>query len=258
MKIIFSFISVLALFSFDLVAQGVGGGGGRTGFSAPPAVGFANNGLISSNTRYGSKMGRQEMTYEDALIEYQKMEGSPFLGNGEITVDLVYYTDSILKGIDILYDLYNEEMIVRKEDESTIILDPMYYRSFSFKTKSGKTETYKRVNTNDFLKFYHILFENEDFTFCSEWVVSVIKNTRHVPGQDIPESKFFKRKKYFIITDDKTYKVKLANGAAIENLPVEYQKKVPALMKRIKLKKLKNEKHYLTLMNAFKEEVDRP
>src|SRR5690606_5890044 len=83
---------------------------GQSGGGLAAHVPSYNTGLISSKERFGSIYNNGMVGYDDILQEYGSIEGSPFLHGGEIIVDLVFYTDSIIKDLPIRYDLYNNEV----------------------------------------------------------------------------------------------------------------------------------------------------
>ncbi len=216
---------------------------------APPMQFGSNDGLISSNHRFDSKAPKGEISYEEALAEYEKIQGSPFLHGGYITVDLTTAKDSILKSVTILYDLYNQEIVAKPKKGGTIILDQLYYKGFIYNNK-GIEEIYLRVHPAD-LKFYKVLFQNEDFIFCKADKISISDDTRYIPGQDSKSKKFVSQTRYYIYNGKKVNEVILKNELLVNHLPNKYKSKVQRIKRKLNIKKLKKEKDYLLLMDEF-------
>lgn len=160
----------------------------QTSSSLPQVSGAMNNGLISGDNRYNSIAAKGEISYEEAIGEYEMIGGSPFLHGGEITVDLITANDSILKSVTIQYDLYNQELVAKPKKGEFIVLDQIHYKGFIYNNK-GVEENYLRIHPAD-LKFYQVLFQNEDFIFCKLDEITVLDDTRHVPGQEIKKAGF--------------------------------------------------------------------
>ena len=213
---------------------------GQTGFT---------NGLINTNNRYNSIPAKGDISYGEALKEYEMISGSPFLHGGEITVDIIMANDSILKSTTILYDLYNQEVIVKQKNGNTIILDQLHYKGFIYNNK-GVEEKYFRIHPTD-RKFYLILFQNEDFIFCKLDEKSVVDDSRHVPGQEMKKKRFSSRTNYYMYSGKEVNKTFLKNELLVNYLPNKYKSKIYKLKRKLKIKKLKKEKDYLLLMNEF-------
>ena len=206
---------------------------------------------MSSNDRYESKYWKGEISYDEARVEYNSVAGSPYLHGGEIIVDLIYYNDSIIKDIAILYDLYNNEIIAKTEDDKTIVLDQIYYKGFTY-SGNGEKEVYTRAHPTE-NELYKILFQNEAFIFCQKLKTSIQKETRHVPGLDLKDKKFVHRESYYIVKEKTANKVTLKKEELISYLPWEYQQQVKGIKKELGIKKLKKEKDYIMVMKAFVE-----
>lgn len=218
---------------------------------AQQASGGGNDGLIGTNQRYNSIMPKGEISYDEALGEYKNINGSPFLHGGEITVDLILNNDSIVKSINILYDLYNHELITKINYEKVIILDQLYYTGFIYDNK-GKEETYLRLLASEFKFTYNlVLFQNEDFIFCKSNRINLIEDARHVPGKDSKDKRFVSQTKYYISKGKEVNEVHLKKEELINHLPNKYKGKVNSLKRKLGIKKLKKEKDYLLLMQEF-------
>lgn len=208
-----------------------------------------NSGLISTNNRYGSIHNKGFISYEEVMKEYENIDGSPYLYGQEIIVDFISQADSLVKNVPILYDLYNNEIIAKKKDGSTIVLDQKYYKGFIYKNE-GREETYLRAKADD-LTFYHILFRTQDFVFYKTNKVRLEKDDRRVPGVETPTQKFVQKAKYFILQNGKTQPVKLRNGEAMSYFPKKYSAQIIRLKKKFKIKKIRKEKDYIKIINAL-------
>lgn len=240
---IFFFLSTCITLCFSQSTGVTVGAGG-----AVPNIG-QSNGLISGNHRFESIPGNQEITYQEALLEYKKIKGSPFLHGGEITVDIISHEDSIYKNVNILYDLYNNEVIVKQKDGGEIILNQTYYKGFTYNNK-GTIETYKRVHPTD-SRYYQILFQNKDFSFCKEIKTTIEDASTYIPSDDSVRKTFTHRKRHLIVHKKVALYSKLRKDGLIPNLPFKYRKLVPQLKKELKIKRLNKEKDYIRLMEAF-------
>jgi hypothetical protein len=239
----FLLLSVLLL----TAVQSVPGQSGGT--LATPRVSAANNGLISSNTRYGSTAGNQEISYETALLQYESIGGSPFLHGGEIVVDFITASDSLLKDVRIRYDSYNQEIIVHREDGTTMVLDQRYYKGFLYQ-QEGTVEHYARLRPNDPM-FYQVLFAAADFVFCKKDKTTVIADTRYVPGQENKSQKFFHDTEYFVLRGSTLTPVSLAKEGLIDFLPPAYQTQVPRIKEQLKIRRLSKERDYITVLQEI-------
>ena len=248
MKNLFSVFFFILAFATCCFSQNAGATLGAGG--AVPNLG-QSNGLISGNHRFESIPGNLEITYQEALLEYAKIKGSPFLHGGEITVDIISHEDSIYKNVTILYDMYNNEVMVKRKKGDDIILNQAYYKGFTYNNK-GTIETYKRVHPTD-SRYYQILFENKDFSFCKEIKTSVDDYTTHIPSDTGLKKTFVHRKKHLIVHRKTVLYGKLKNGGMVPKLPFKYRKLVPKLKKELKIKRISKEKDYIRLMEAFPE-----
>ena len=215
---------------------------------APSSFGV-NDPMTGGGHRYKSIPPKGEISYEEALREYENFDGSPFLHNGDLKVDLIAYNDSVYKSVTILYDLFNQELMVRPEKEEIIILDQIHYKGFIYNHK-GVKEKYMRVQPLD-VKFYNILFQNEDFIFCKLDHLSVSEDTRYIPGQESKKKKFVSRTKYYISDKKEINEVYLKNELVVNRLPNKYKSQIYKIKNKLNIKKLKKEKDYLLLMNEF-------
>lgn len=216
-----------------------------------PSIGTGSDKLVSSKTRYGLNAGGAN-SYEEALAGYEELNGSPFLYGKEIMVDIVLHNDSLLEQVPLLYDVFNNELIIQTKKEETLILDKAYYKGFNYKA-DGIEEQYRRVNPQKPFIFYKVLYRNDDFIFCAQAKATIRENDQIVPGQESLKKEFVRRKSHFIISNRKANKAKLRKGALITHLPEKYQLQVNDLKKKLKLKKLNKEKDYVRLMEEFKE-----
>jgi len=241
----YGFLLISLLISTICFGQtGASGSGGAT------APGY-NNGLISTNNRYNSSNSKGYISYEEVVQEYSGIDDSPYLHGGEITVDIISLTDSVFKNVLIKYDLYNNEVVVKKKDGSTIVLDQKFYKGFIYK-KNKKEERYMRLKAND-NTFYRVFFRTNDFAFYKHHKTRIEKVSRHVPGLEIKPQKFVQIKEYFVLRDQASLSVKLAHGEPISYFPKDYAKQVPAIKKKLKIKKLRKEKQYIKIIEAFSE-----
>lgn len=238
------------LFFSTLIFTAAHGANGQSGGTlSTPRVSAANNGLISSNTRYGSAAGKQEISYETALVQYESIGGSPFLHGGEIVVDFITARDSLLKAVRIRYDNYNQEIIVHQEDGTTMVLDQRYYKGFVY-SHEGAVEHYARLRPND-PTFYQVLFAREDFVFCKKDKTTVIADTRYVPGQENKSQKFFHNTEYFVLRGSTLAPVSLAKEGLVDLLPPAYQTQVPQVKEQLKIRRLSKEDDYIRVLQAI-------
>ena len=207
-----------------------------------------NNGLISTSDRYNSSASKGYVSYEEVLEEYNGIDGSPFLHNGEILVDLIFCTDTIFKDITIKYDQYNNEILAKK-DGKFIVLDQKFYKGFIYQN-GKKEETYLLLEGNG-LSFHKVLFQADDFIFFKTNRTTLEKVDRHVMGLETNPKKFVQRPDYYVIKNKETFYVKLRNGEAMTHFPEAYASQVPGLKKRLRVKKLRKEKDYMKIINAF-------
>jgi len=246
MKKLLPTLLVLAFFSSSVFGQLVpnrNSGSGTVANLGQP------NGLISGNHRFETIPSKQEITYQEALAEYEKIKGSPFLHGGKITVDLISHKDSIYKNVTILYDLYNNEVIVKQQLGEDIILNQAYYKGFTY-NNDGIIETYLRVHPSN-SQYFQVLFQNKDFAFCKEIKTAVEESSIYIPSDDGVKQSFTHRKRHLIINKKLVLYGKLRNEGLIENLPFKYRKLVPKLKKELKIKRINKEKDYLKIMEAF-------
>lgn len=208
-------------------------------------------GLVPSKTRYGLTTSGAN-SYEEALENYKELNGSPFLHGEEMIVDLVLHNDSLLEQVPMLYDVYNNELVARTKKGEIVILDKAYYKGFNREVDGVKIQ-YRRVNPQNPLVFYRVLYQNEDFVFCSQVKVVINDNKQYAPGQESLKKEFSKKRSHFLISNRKAKKVKLRKGALLTNLPEKYQLQVNDLKKKLKIKKLNKEKDYVRLMHEFEE-----
>lgn len=227
---------------------------GQSGGGAPSHVTSYNNGLNSTYDRYSSSHNKGFVDYEQILQEYKNIEGSPYLYGGEIIVDLIIYTDSVIKNVPIRYDLYNNEVIVKKEDGSTIVIDQNFFKGFIYKN-DGQEETYSRLKAND-NTFYQVLFRADEFVFYKTNKTKIEKVDRHVPGLDSKQQKFVQRPEYFVMQRQFVHPVKLRNEEVMTYFPKEYTAQVAKLKKKLKIKKLNKEKDYIKIISAFEDPED--
>jgi hypothetical protein len=222
---------------------------GQSGGGAPSHVPSYNNGLTSTYDRYNSIHNKGLVDYEVILKEYENIDGSPYLHGGEILVDLIIYNDSIIKDVPIKYDLHYNEVIAKKEDGSTIVIDQNFFKGFVY-NNNGNKESYFRLRVSD-NTFYRVLFRMDDFVFYKNIKTRIEKVDHHVPGLDTKQQKFVQRQEYFVMQRQFVHPVKLRKEEAITYFPKEYADQIPTLKKELKIKKLNKEEDYLKIINEF-------
>lgn len=247
MKYIYLFIILLS------TTITFGQSGGQTA-GASAQIQNPNTGLISSSNRFGSIHNKGFISYDEVIKEYKSIGGSPYLYKGEIKVDMIFINDSILANIPVRYDLYNDEIITKKEDGSNMVLDQSYYKGFIY-NNDGKKEVFMRLEADNYT-FHRVLFMTEDFIFYKTHQVKLVKNERHVPGLDAASQSFVLYPKYFVMKKGASRQVRLRNGEAMSYFPLEYSVQVPKLKRKLKIKKLRKEEDYVRVIAAF-ENVDK-
>lgn len=219
------------------------------GLQALPAGVNTNNGLMSSNSRYGSINGKGVVSYEEALKEYEEIDDSPFLHGGDIVVDIISNKDSVFHDVIIKYDIYGEELIVIGEDGTTMILDQRYYKGFVYDNE-GEKEFYLRLQPRE-LRYYQVLFKDNDFIFCKKIKTTIVAETRHVPGQDIKPKKFNHNADYYVMHNTALIGVRLKKGTAVEYFPSSYRQQVPRVKNELKIKRLNKEEDYIRVLREI-------
>jgi hypothetical protein len=207
------------------------------------------SGLLSDSNRYPSKHSKGYISYEEVLLEYEDFDGSPFLHGKEITVDLIQSDGEIFTGVTILYDLYNFEIIVKMPSKENVILDKAYYTGFSYHN-NGQVEHYERVFDGQ-IKYFKVLYKNEDFSFLSNQKIRITDGGTYVPGNELPKRKFMGFMSHYIVTKKTIDEVSLKNEKLINYLPPKYKSQISRIKKKLKLKKLKKEADYISVMNAL-------
>lgn len=237
---------VLFIFLFALsncIGQSQGG--------APSHIPSYNNGLNSTYDRYNTIHNKGLIDYEDILKEYENIDGSPFLHGGEIIVDLIIYNDSLIKDVPIKYDLHNNEVIAKKEDGSTIVIEQNFFKGFVY-NNNGEDEFYSRLRVGD-NTFYRVFFRINEFVFYKNIQTRIEKVDHHVPGIDSKQQKFVQRPEYFVMQRQYVHPVKLRKEEPMTYFPKEYADQIPTLKKELKIKKLNKEEDYLKIINAFND-----
>lgn len=223
------------------------------GVDGNPSTLGAVNELIASRSQYGSRAKGNVKSYEQVQAEYAELDGSPFLYGKELVVDLVDAEGNILENKTILYDLYNHEIAVKKEDGSIIVLDQLYYKGFYYTNENGEEERFLRTHPTN-KDFCLVLYQSGDLKVCKELMISITKDNTYVPGQGTKKAKFTKSQNYFVVKGKDVNFAKLRKEALFALLPPAYRKQVPAIKRSLRIKKMiSKEKDYIRVFKAMKD-----
>jgi len=217
----------------------------------PSTLGAVNN-LIASRAQYGERAVGSAKSYEQVQAEYAELDGSPFLYGKELLVDLVDSEDNIYENTTILYDLYNHEIVVKKDDGSLIVLDQLYYKGFYYTNENGEEERFIRAHPTK-KDFCQVLYQSRDIKVCKEISINITKDDTYVPGQGTKKAKFTKTHDYFVVNKKEVSFAKLRKEALFELLPIAYRKQIPGIKKSLRIKKpISKEKDYIKVFKALK------
>ena len=211
-----------------------------------------NGSLIGSDSRYASKAHGGLITYEEARREYDNIGGSPYLMNSKLSIGLFSKNGNLINNVAAYYDLYHDELIAFDSTQNKeIVLDVQHYTSFQFLDKDDKIQLFKRVDWANLNKFYHILYEHDDFTVCSDIKASILVDSNFNPGIDTYAKKFVQKKTYYVIAKNKSKRFQLKKLEFLNDIPFVSRKKLEGIIKEEKIKKIKNEDDLIELLNRL-------
>lgn len=248
MKTLFSLL-VLFFSTIALLAQGPSN---SLNSRAPTNGGgfAANSSIIQNFVNRAVGLAAEESN----RITYQKIEGSPYLNENPVSGNLTLENDNVVSDILIEMDLFQEQIIVTLENKDIMVLDPKFFQQITL-PHDGKEITFKKLNPEEPLSFYEVLYEDGDISFFKKRYVTMTEGSNN--GYSRKEPKFNHRKKYYIKNGkNKINQIKLKKKDIFPSFSPKEQKVMEKIAKNSELK-LKDEADFITLFEKMKENDDQ-
>ena len=190
---------------------------------------------------------------ESNRIAYEKIDGSPYLNKGPVLGDLMLENNNVINDILIEMDLFQEQIIITRENEETMVLDPKFFQEIVI-PHDGQQILFRKLNPAEPSTFYELLYEDADISFFKKRYVTMTEGSNN--GYSRKDPKFNQRNKYFIKQKkDKVSQIKLKKKDLLECFSTREQKVVEKIAKSQNLK-LKDEAEFITLFEKMKETTD--
>ncbi len=237
-----------------LIAQCPGGGGGSGGSSAGSSLSSSSN-SFGSNT-ISNDLAQQTMlnamaknSYASTRLQYNQIEGSPFLNDEPIEGTLVLNNNTEVL-VPLQIDIYSEKVIATNSEGQEIALDGRFYKEVRLPYE-GQELVFKKVDSKNPSKFFQVLYEDGDMIFFKQKYASLRQASNN--GIAKTEAQFSQRTKYYIkYGDNQVARVKLKKKEIFPHIPETelYAMQDYARKKGIKLK---NEIDFITFFEGAKK-----
>jgi len=226
--------------------------------SVNSAIGSTNNAMqkVFDFSKLNTKSVEYYIDYETALEEYNTLDGSPFLEDRTILADLYLPDGRYTPNVNIKYDLYNNEIIAWKNNKKKIILDLSDYSKI-VGIGLDKNLVLEKSSLLEKDKFYEVLFKRDDFVFFKENIKVISNHTSQMPGLQHQKKKFTNKAKYHIQRGDNIYEFKLGEKH-LDNIPDFKGVDIKKELKKVDMKKLKNESHFIQFFDKIFDYLVKP
>lgn len=221
-----------------------------------PVQGGGYGGLISSNYQKIDLFKKSRVGYDELVSEYTFINGHPYLYKDPITVNIVNQEDLILENVNIIIDLYANEVLAWKGTDERIFLDPKQYKSMIYTNEDGEEETYiwgYGFGRTD--EVFELLYKHDKFLFIKKTKIRIERNDRSVPGLESSSKNFKRTSEYYIVPtrQPQPFRVNLKKQNIFEYIPPRQSSLLKKEMRAQRIKKLKKEKQYLDLMKSMED-----
>ncbi|WP_276499605.1 hypothetical protein [Pontibacter litorisediminis] len=185
--------------------------------------------------------------------QYLDVQGSQYLFSDWRKGDVTLADGIIFEGLDLMYDLMNDEVIFKGDDEQAqtflkpVVKFSLYQNDGGIKKKKNFRKGYTPVDAASPGAFYEVLTDGENVQLLKRYYKNVFEEMPY--GSATKVKKFQDNASYYIAKVDKLEKIKLDKKSVLGALPG----KVSELEKYIKAHRLnlRNDSDIAQLVNYY-------
>lgn len=213
--------------------------------------------VISESSQSGSTLERAISitslnfdNYRTTALEYDDIQGSPYLEKEYLTGYVVLMGRKATEDIPLQFDIYSREFFYVNDKGDELVLDLKSIREIHMK---GKEESYvfKRVNPRKPTQFYEVLYEGDGIHIYNNIDMNFYEGKEQ--GITRIEPRFSRRDNYYVFKKgEEPVKVKLKKKDILKLFSKEKKKELEDYVKsnKIKLKKAKDFKQMFDSVSA--------